>query len=171
MSDVEILVRLDGETEPLPLGKLAWEHVAPCGCTCGVIDAAHAGADRDAAFRDFLPNADARKLDEKRGFLFRLARRDAVIDRMKLRCQHTPMYGVEVVPVPTGYRWAVAGSSKRSHLVPVAVDANKHSFREWTVPVCAVGKRKDSWGAVWNDEPHCTRCEKWARAQAAAVPS
>jgi hypothetical protein len=171
MSTVEILVRLDGEPEPLTLNLLAWEHVAPCGCTCGVMDADHAGADRDVAFRDFLPNADARKLDAKRGFLFRLARRADVIDRMRHRCEHTPRFGVEVVPVPAGHRWAVAGSSKRSHLVPVADDAKQHSFRVWTVPICGATQRAGSWGAVWNDEPHCTRCEKLARAQAAEAKS
>jgi hypothetical protein len=163
---VEILVRLEGETEPVALDQLAWEHVAPCGCTCGVMNADHYGADRDAAFKRFLPNADARRQDETRGFLFRLAHRDAVIDRMKQRCAHEPRFGVEVVPVPAGHRWATAGSSSRSHLVPVPEATKEHSFREWTSPICGATRRDDLWSGVWNDEPHCTRCERRARALA-----
>lgn len=163
----EILVRLDGETEPRPLTDLAWECIAPCGCTSGCMVAET--PDRDAAYREFLPNAEARKRDEALGFVFRLGEHRAVVDRIQVRCPHQPAWGVDRPPIPPGHRWAHATGARRKHLVAVPESEDKHRFLLHAAPLC--GGKRDLFGYTWGDQPECATCEKRARALGAEVTS
>lgn len=158
MSAPQILVRLTPDTDPVPLRDLSWEYVAPCGCTCGVMVPEE--TDHDTAYRRFIPNAEYRARDVKRGFVFRLVPRGDAIDRMRGRCQHEPRFGVDRAPIPAEHRWAYA-SGRRTHLVPVPDDADKYQFQVWAAPLC--GGQRDLYGFGWDDRPECTRCDRKAR--------
>lgn len=157
----EILVRLDGETEPRPLTELAWETVAPCGCTCGIALAEYIGADYDAAVKHLEPNAEQRRRDEAAGVIVRLVPHSGSFDRFKAGCDHDPKWGDPRPPVPDGYRWAEAVvDARRQHLVQVPEDAEKR-WREWTAPLC--GSKRDLFEKAWR-LPTCRTCEKRAAA-------
>lgn len=163
----QILIRLDGEPDPLPFSELTWEYIAPCGCTCGVMVPEE--VDEEAALRRFTPNADRRRRKASEGFRLVLAKRAPAIEHIKARCSHDPEYGVAKIPVPPGHRWAEGVSGRRSHLVPVPDDADKHRWRDDVVPLC--GGRRDLYGYTWDDLAECTRCERKARELAQAVAS
>jgi hypothetical protein len=163
----QILVQLDGETAARPLDALSWERLAPCGCTVGLMTAQT--TDRDAAHREFVRNADARKRDDALGFQLRLAERHSVIDRMKARCPHTPAWGVDRAPIPAGHRWGHAAGGRRIHLVPVPETEGARTFLTPAVPLC--GRKRELFAYPWGDQPECATCERRAREMSAEVIS
>lgn len=163
----QTFVLLAGETEPRPLRDLSWERIAPCGCTVGVM-IVHS-TDPEEAAREFVQNADARRRDERLGFQLRLAERHGVIDRMKDRCQHDPVWGVDRAPIPAGHRWGHARGGRRIHLVPVPAVESERTFRQYAEPLC--GRKQELFEYPWGDHPECATCEKGAREMAAEVTS
>ncbi len=174
----EILIRIDGE--PLPLSDLTWETLAPCGCTCGVAIASYIGADREAAARHLVPNAEQRRRDEAAGFVLRLVNTEEAIARFKApqECPHTPRLGVEKVPVPDGYGWGDAHGQRRSHLVqvpPVPEGAESKRYRQWRTDwdvTTLCGRDRDGrYERTFGDLPTCRTCERKAKAMTTAVSS
>jgi hypothetical protein len=163
----QIRILLDGEPHPLPLDDLAWERLAPCGCTVGTMVAFT--ADQSVAHRAFVQNADARKRDATLGFQLRLAERHGVIDRMKGRCPHVPVWGVDRAPIPPGHRWARAQGGRRIHLVPVPDTEGERTFLLHAKPLC--GRKRELFQYPWGDQPECATCEERAREIAQAVAS
>lgn len=163
---MNVLVQLDGETEPTPLDDLSWETVAPCGCTCAAAVARYYGTDVEKVRKRLVPHAEERRREDAQGFVYRLDRTEAVCDRLTVDCPHTPKWGVEKAPVPSGYWWAHASGGRRAHLVAVPAAADKVRFEEWAVPLC--GGKRDLFGKNWDDYPTCRTCEKKAREMGGA---
>lgn len=160
-----IFVKVAEADEPMSLDNLAWEHVAPCGCTCGIMIAET--VDAEAAHRRITPNAEQRRRDEAAGFNLRLAPRDLVLDRLGNRCSCSPRFGLNKVAVPEGYRWAEATGNRRQHLVAVGTETPKE-FRIWAKHVHAGPRDHENlWERPWlMDLPTCRTCERWAKGQA-----
>ncbi len=163
-----IFVKVDEADAPMSLYDLAWEHVAPCGCTSGIMVAET--TDADAAVREMTPNAEQRRRDAAAGFLFRLAPRDLVLDRLGKKCECTPRFGLEKVTVPDGYRWAETRGNRRQHLIAVDPDAPKEFRNVWAKHV-HTGPRDHNnlWHRAWGDTPTCRTCERWATKQVAVT--
>lgn len=164
----EILVRLEGETEPRPLRDLTWETIAPCGCTCGLALAEYIGHDYDTAMTRLEPNAEQRRRDAAAGYVVRLVPHSESADRFSAQCHHDPKWGRDSAPVPDGYCWGEAAQdARRQHLVPVPADTEKR-WVEWAAPLC--GGKRDLFQKGWR-LPTCRSCEKRARALAAEAVS
>jgi hypothetical protein len=129
------------------------------------MDASYAGADRDAAYRRYIPDAERRRRDQADGFQFKLAVRDEVCDRLPIKCQHTPRWGIERMAPPAGYGWAETTGSRRAHLVLIPDGAKSDWSTGYVQPLC--GGSKNYWDKSYGDLANCARCERKARAVAA----
>lgn len=170
----EILIRVGGDV--VPLSDLTWETLAPCGCTCGVAIASYIGADREAAAKHLVPNAEQRRRDEAAGFVLRLVKTEEATARFRApqECPHTPRWGVQTVPVPDGYGWSDAHGQRRSHLVPVppAPKEAKPHYRwrtGWDVTTLCGRARDGSYSLTFGDLPTCRTCERMAKAMVPGV--
>lgn len=163
-----VLIQLDGETDPRALSDLAWETVAPCGCTYGIALAEYIGHDQAAAVKHLEPSAEQRRRDQAAGFVVRLVAHADSFERFKGQCEHDPKWGVPSPLVPDGYRWAEATrDARRQHLVRVPADADER-WSEWTKPLC--GGKTSLFVQAWR-LPTCRTCERRARDLPAAVSS
>lgn len=171
---------LNGET--VPAKELAWAMYAACGCISGMHMITEDTVTESAAWQRMSGNSRMIKRDRDRGFTIKLVKIDDVAEAWKKTCTHTPKWGYQPVPTPTGQSWATTRRAKTLHLVPlVALDKEKAKEldREWVGDdgswsrkvASACGKAVEPipvWTRKWyrtDGKLECSHCLKIAQSQ------
>jgi len=164
-----VLFEIDGK--PTPIDDCSWLMYAPCGCMTGISTVRDGVMSLDEAWRQFEPNAEQRRRDEKAGFRVEVGLREAA-KAISVECPHDPKWGVAKTPIPKGHQWArlylTGRKGARKHLVPdIGVEnAREHRYGAGdTLALCGASgwHWKTDWWAV-ESTPECQKCAKQAEA-------